>query len=199
VFPEPWQRRLLLSAAGSDPYASALQCYEQASGGAVDRMSRADLQTYLVRLLMKQDQMSMAASIESRVPYLDHRLVEHAVALPAGLKLDALTTKAILRRALRRVVPPAILTRRKMGFPVPVGRWLRGEYGPLLEDLVLGPRAAARRLFQPAILRRLTEEHRSGRADHGDRLWLLLNLEVWQRVFVDGEGVASALPRRRVA
>jgi asparagine synthase (glutamine-hydrolysing) len=199
VFSEPWQRRLMAEPAASDPYAAALACYEGAAGGAADRMSRADLQTYLVRLLMKQDQMSMAASIESRVPYLDHALVEHAVALPSGVKLDALTTKAILRRALRGVVPGPILSRRKMGFPVPVSRWLRGEYWPLVEDLVLGPRAAARRLFQPATLRRLAEEHRAGAADHGDRLWLLLNLEVWHRVFLDGEGVASALPRRRVA
>jgi asparagine synthase (glutamine-hydrolysing) len=201
VFSEAWQRRLVSPALldGPDAYAAALSFYEQAAGGTADRMSRADLQTYLVRLLMKQDQMSMAASIESRVPYLDHELVEHVVSLPARLKLGAFTTKAVLRRALRGVVPPEILTRPKMGFPVPVGRWLRGAYWPLVEDLVLGPRALDRRLFRPAALRRLAEEHHAGQADHGDRLWLLLNLEVWQRVFVDGEGVESALPRRMVA
>jgi asparagine synthase (glutamine-hydrolysing) len=156
-------------------------------------MSRADLQTYLVRLLMKQDQMSMAASIESRVPFLDHEFVEHAVSIPGELKLRGWRTKAVLRDALQGLVPPEILTRKKMGFPVPVGRWLSGPFWPVVEDLVLGPRARARGLFDPAAVRRLAEEHRDGRASHGDRLWLLLNLEVWQRVFVDGEGSASVM------
>jgi asparagine synthase (glutamine-hydrolysing) len=80
-----------------------------------------------------------------------------------------------------------------MGFPVPVGRWLRGPFWPLVEELVLGPRALGWGLFEPAGLRRLAAEHRAGFADHADRLWLLLNLEVWQRVFVDGEGASAGL------
>jgi asparagine synthase (glutamine-hydrolysing) len=136
---------------------------------------------------MKQDQMSMAASIESRVPFLDHALVEHVVRLPAALKLRGWQTKAVLRAALRDLVPAPILTRRKMGFPVPVGRWLRGPFWPLVEDLVLGPRALARGLFDVRALTALAGEHRAGVANHGDRLWLLANLEVWHRVFIDGE------------
>jgi asparagine synthase (glutamine-hydrolysing) len=195
VFDQARLRRLVADPelAARDPHAMGLACYGAAAGGALDRMSRADLQTYLVRLLMKQDQMSMAASIESRVPYLDHLLVEHVAGLPGRLKLRGLTTKAILRDALDGLVPPRILTRRKMGFPVPVGRWLRGPFWPLVEELVLGPRALGRGLFEPAGLRRLAAEHRAGFADHADRLWLLLNLEVWQRVFVDGEGASAGL------
>ena len=195
VFSRPLREQVLdgRGPEGSDPFAQSLKCYAEAGGGTLDRMSRADLQTYLVRLLMKQDQMSMAASIESRVPFLDHAFVEHAVAIPGRFKLRGWQTKAVLRAALKGLVPPEILTRRKMGFPVPVGRWLRGPFWPLVEEFVLGPRALSRGLFEPAALRRLAMEHRTGAAAHGDRLWLLLNLEVWQRVFLDGEDAARVM------
>ena len=194
VFTERRQRDLLASPgllAARDPYAEELRCYEEATGGMPDRMSQADLQTYLVELLMKQDQMSMAASVESRVPFLDHELVEHAVAIPARFKLRGLRTKAVLRAALSDRVPRPILTRRKMGFPVPVGGWFRGAFWPVVEEFVLGPRARARGLFRPSALRQLAEEHRTGAWRHGDRLWLLVNLEIWQRIFLDGEDPAD--------
>jgi asparagine synthase (glutamine-hydrolysing) len=195
VFREAGQRDLLADAAGPaarDPYAAGLDAYAAAPGRLLDRLSRADLETYLVELLMKQDQMSMAASVESRVPFLDHRFVEHAAALPARYKLRGWRTKAVLRAALRDRVPGPILRRRKMGFPVPVGHWFRGPCRRLVEDLVLGPRALRRGLFRPAALRRLVAEHLGGVRPHGDRLWLLVNLELWQRVFLDGEDVATA-------
>jgi asparagine synthase (glutamine-hydrolysing) len=190
VFP-PARQRDLLSDVGlldaRDPYAAGMRYHAAAPGDPGSRMSHADLQTYLVELLMKQDQMSMAASIESRVPFLDQDLVERAAAMPSSLKLRGWRTKAVLRAALADVVPPAILTRRKMGFPVPLGTWLRGEFASVVDDLVLGPRARARGLFDEAALRRLVAEHRAGAAQHGDRLWLLMNLEIWQRVFLDGD------------
>jgi asparagine synthase (glutamine-hydrolysing) len=176
-----------------DPHAEELRNYEEADGSSLDRMSRADLQTYLVRLLMKQDQMSMAASIESRVPFLDHGLVEHVLALPARAKLRGLRTKAILRDALSGLVPKQILERPKMGFPVPISRWFRGAYWPVVQELVLSPRARARGLFQPRALEQLAAEHRTGAADHGERLWLLANLEIWQRVFVEREAQATVM------
>jgi len=190
ALPVVLQSRLLVDPgllAGRDPYAEGLRCYEEAAGGTLERMSHADLQTYLVELLMKQDQMSMAASVESRVPYLDHPFVEHVAAIPGRFKLRGWQTKAVLRAALRDLVPREILTRRKMGFPVPVGRWLRDPFWPVVQEFVLGPRARERGLFEPAFLRRLAEAHRAGTAEHGDRLWLLVNLEVWQRIFLDGE------------
>jgi asparagine synthase (glutamine-hydrolysing) len=193
VFPEALQRRLLADPArldARDPHAVALACHAAAGGDALRRLLHADLETYLVELLMKQDQMSMAASVESRVPFLDHRLVEYVVGLPGRLKLAGWRTKAVLRAAVADVVPRPILTRRKMGFPVPVGRWLRQGHRELVDEVVLGPRALARGLFEPAALRRLAGEHLRGAADHGARLWLLLNLELWQRLFVDGEDVA---------
>jgi asparagine synthase (glutamine-hydrolysing) len=194
VFPGRLQRALLRDPAmltDRDPYGEALRCYAEARGGSLDRMSHTDIQTYLVELLMKQDQMSMAASIESRVPFLDHEFVEHVVTLPGRYKLRGWQTKAVLRGALRDLIPPQILARRKMGFPVPVGRWLRGPFWPMVEEFVVGPRALQRGLFEPSFLRRLADEHRTGRAEHGDRLWLLANLEIWQRIFLDGEGVAA--------
>jgi asparagine synthase (glutamine-hydrolysing) len=176
---------LLLGAR--DPHGEEMRCYDEAAGSPLDRMSRTDLQNYLVRLLMKQDQMSMAASIESRVPFLDHELVEHVAALPADAKLRGLTTKAVLRRALVGLVPREILTRPKMGFPVPIGRWLRGPFWPVVREFVLSPRAVERGLFRQSELIRLAAEHHSGAADHGERLWLLVNLEIWHRVFLERE------------
>ncbi len=196
VFPEALQPGLLADRGlleARDPYAEALRCYAEAPGGVRERMSHADLQTYLVELLMKQDQMSMAASVESRVPFLDHEFVEYATMIPGRFKLRGWRTKAVLREAVRGLVPPSILTRRKMGFPVPVGRWFRGPFSWIVDEFVLGPRSLDRGLFDPSRLRRLAEEHRTGLANHGDRLWLLVNLEIWQRIFLDGDDAAALL------
>ena len=190
VFPTFLQRHLLRDARRldtNDPYAYVLRCFDEDGGDILDRMSRADLQTYLIELLMKQDQMSMAASLESRVPFLDHPLVEYVSALPARFKLRGWRTKVVLRSALHDVVPRAILKRRKMGFPVPLGPWLRGAWWPVIQEFVLSPRAQGRGLFDPSVLRSLAQAHHAGAADHGDRLWLLVNLEIWQRIFLDGE------------
>jgi asparagine synthase (glutamine-hydrolysing) len=193
VFPTAMQQGLFADPNtfnGRDPYAAGMQLYEQAVGGPLERASYVDLQTYLVELLMKQDQMSMAASIESRVPFLHHTFVERVVAIPTRCKLQGWRTKAVLREAVRGLVPKSILQRRKMGFPTPIGRWLRGPYSSLVDDLVLSPRSLARGLFRPDALQRLVAEHRAG-ANHGQRLWLLANLELWQRIFIDGEDPSS--------
>jgi asparagine synthase (glutamine-hydrolysing) len=189
VLSEARQRQLLSrpEMLDVDLHSSSLDRLNRGDGTLLDRMSHLDLQTYLHELLMKQDQMSMAASIESRVPFLDDEIVEHVAALPASLKLRGWQTKALLRAAVRDLVPPAILSRKKMGFPVPVGRWLSNAFRPLVDEFVLGPRASERRLFNDTALRGLVAEHMSGAAAHGDRLWLLINLEIWQRIFHDGE------------
>jgi len=196
IFPVALQTQLLSDPAllaARDPYAEGLRAYEEATGGTLERMSQADLQTYLVELLMKQDQMSMAASIESRVPYLDHEFVERIAAIPGRRKLRGWHTKAILRAALRDLVPREILTRRKMGFPVPVNRWFRDGFSPVLDEFVLGPRALARGLFEKPFLKRLAAEHRARTREHGLRLWFLVNLEIWQRIFLDGEDIAHVM------
>src|SRR6185436_1710898 len=156
VFPEALRSHLLPAGAqpaARDPHAEVLRLFEAAGGDTLDRLGRADIQTYLVELLMKQDQMSMAASLESRVPYLDHPLVEQVTALPARFKLRGGRTQAVLRAALQDVVPRPILERRKMGCPVPFGRWIRNGWRSVVEEFVLSPRTLRRNLFHSAALR----------------------------------------------
>ncbi len=170
-----------------NPYQASLEQGNQADAEALlDQLLAIDMKTYLHELLMKQDQMSMAASIESRVPFLDHKLVEFAAGLPIGMKLKGLQTKYILRQAMRTRLPKEILTRRKMGFPVPVGAWLRGPFTHLLDDYVLGGRALERGIFAAGYVKDLVARHRAGEP-HDERLWALINFEIWQRRFFDGE------------
>jgi asparagine synthase (glutamine-hydrolysing) len=201
VFTRELQRDLFSRALADrldavNPYAGMQRHFDAPlSASLLQRLLYADLKTYLHELLMKQDQMSMAASIESRVPFLDHKLVEFSTALPDRLKLRGWTTKYVLREAMKGLLPEAILRRRKMGFPVPLGRWFRGEFRGLLDEFVVGERAVARGLFRGAVLRRLVEEHVAGRVDHTERLWTLVNFEMWQRRFLDGEAPAGGLPQ----
>jgi asparagine synthase (glutamine-hydrolysing) len=175
-----------------DPYAAGRRALAETDAHTpLDRLLAIDTRTYLHELLMKQDQMSMAASIESRVPFLDHPLVEFASRLPEHLKLRGLTTKRVLREAMKGDLPAPILSRRKMGFPVPVGAWLRGPYRRLLDEFVVGPRARARGWFDPVAVRTLVESHCQGTQSHDARLWSIINFEIWQRVFLDGEPVES--------
>jgi asparagine synthase (glutamine-hydrolysing) len=170
-----------------NPYRTSLALMGEADAVTMlDQLLAADMKTYLHELLMKQDQMSMAASIESRVPFLDHKLVEFSARLPERMKLRGLTTKYILRQAMADKIPAEILTRKKMGFPVPVGAWLRGEFRPLLDEYVLGARAMERGIFQPDFVRNLVARHEAGE-NHAERLWMLMNFEIWQRRFLDGE------------
>jgi asparagine synthase (glutamine-hydrolysing) len=142
---------------------------------------------------MKQDQMSMAASIESRVPFLDHELIQFTASLPDRMKLRGLTTKYVLRQAMKGILPDSILTRSKMGFPVPLEAWFRGPYRRVLDEYVLGERAAARGFFNRSFISSMVAEHEAGTANHSERLWALLNFELWQRAFFDGEGAGGAV------
>jgi len=192
VFSRDEQRTLIASDVRRrlttlDPYATATELMAGSDARTLlDRLLYVDTKTYLHELLMKQDQMSMAASIESRVPFLDHPLVEFTARLPERLKLRGGTTKYILREAMRDVLPSEILTRGKMGFPVPIGAWLRGPYRRIVDELVLSPRAMERGLLDPAAIRGIVARHAAGE-DHSERLWSLVNLEIWHRVVVDGE------------
>ncbi len=189
------QQELLASTAlaGGDPYSSSLAYFKEVNGrsGILGRLLHTDIKTYLVELLMKQDQMSMSASIESRVPFLDHVLVEFAARLPDRLKLRGFTTKRILREALRGLLPDEILTRKKMGFPVPFAQWTRGRWQPVVRDVLLDRRTRERGLINPAAVERLLDAHRDGTIAGGDAIWALVNLELWYRTFIDGEGVQT--------
>jgi asparagine synthase (glutamine-hydrolysing) len=188
------QRELLSSAArGGDPYASSLAYFSEVNGasGILGRVLHTDIKTYLVELLMKQDQMSMSASIESRVPFLDHVLVEFAARLPDRLKLRGFTTKRILREAIQGLLPDEILARKKMGFPVPFAQWTRDRWHPVIRDVLLDRRTRERGLINAPAIERLLDAHRRGTVNGGDAIWALLNLELWFRTFIDGEGVQS--------
>ncbi len=177
-------------------YATQRRLFDARAGRPLlERLLYVDLKTYLVELLMKQDQMSMAASVESRVAFLDHPLVEFVQRLPERLKLDGTTTKVILRRAVAARLPAPVLDRPKMGFPVPLARWLRGRWGEWATALLTDRRARSRGLFVPAVVERWLREHRAGQRDWSDRLWLLIGLELWHRAFVDGGAAAPAAAR----
>jgi len=205
VFARGDQPALLTGAArervrGVDPYAAYHAALAETDADTLlNQLLYADTRTYLHELLMKQDQMSMAASIESRVPFLDHPLVEFVARLPERLKLRGVTTKWVLREAMRDRLPAEILSRKKMGFPVPVGAWFRGPYRHLLDEYVLGGRAAERGLFEPATVRELVRRHCEGGENHGERLWALVTFEMWQRAFLDGETPSAVLPEVRPA
>lgn len=174
-------------------YAASRAYFDVPAGRSttLDRLLYADLKTYLVELLMKQDQMSMAASIESRVPFLDHHLVEFAAQLAPRMKLRGFTTKWILREAVKPLLPREILTRPKMGFPVPFALWMRGRGADLARDVLLDTRARQRGLTDAAAVASLIDAHAAGTTNGGDALWSLINLELWYRTFIDGDGVQT--------
>ena len=194
VFPRSLQNSLLTRDARErigviDPYEGVRSLLAQTDATSMlDRLLYADIKTYLHELLMKQDQMSMAASIESRVPFLDHKLVEFTSSLPERLKLRGGTTKYILRKAMKGVLPEQILSRPKMGFPVPIASWFRGAYRSVIDEYVLSDRAMERGTFNPDFIRELVNRHQNGGENHEERLWALVNFEIWQRQFLDGEG-----------
>jgi asparagine synthase (glutamine-hydrolysing) len=168
-------------------YQHVLKYWEHSSGEMLHRLLYTDIKTYLVELLMKQDNMSMAASIESRVPFLDHPLVEFATNIPQSLQLGGFAGKRILKKAVEDLLPQSILYRQKLGFPTPFSRWLAGPQLDVIRKLLLEPRSMERGLFQPSAVERLFDEHRSGYRDHYDRIWRLLNLELWHRVCLEKE------------
>lgn len=168
-------------------YRASLGHWERFQGDLIRRLLYTDIKTYLVELLMKQDNMSMAASIESRVPFLDHRLVEFAANIPGCFQTRGTTGKRILKSAVGDLLPKSVIYRRKMGFPTPWRTWLAGPQLDEIEGLLLEPRSLARGVVRPEAVRRLVSEQRRRLADHSDKIWRLLNLELWQRVFLDGE------------
>jgi asparagine synthase (glutamine-hydrolysing) len=178
---------VLKQCAAGAAYKNVLEYWERSSGEMLHRLLYIDIKTYLVELLMKQYNMSMAASIESRVPFLDHVLVEFATNIPQRLQLGGFAGKRILKKAVEDLLPHSILYRPKLGFPTPWSRWLAGPQLDVIRKLLLDPRSMGRELFQRSAVEKLFEEHRAGHRDHYDRIWRLLNLELWQRVCLEKE------------
>src|SRR5437870_9820383 len=161
--------------------------FAKANGaGIVDAVLLTDTMTYLPNdLLVKMDIASMTVSLEARSPFLDHNLMEFAASLPENLKLRGMTTKYLLKRVLKKVVPEENLTRSKMGFGVPIGHWFRGTMQPFLRETLLSEKALSRGLFDRHRVRELIEQHTADKMNHEHRLWSLLMLELWFQRFID--------------
>ena len=154
--------------------------------GIVDAALLTDIMTYLPNdLLVKVDIATMAVSLEARSPFLDHHVIEFAASLPEKLKLRGLTTKYLLKRVLRKLLPVENLDRKKMGFGVPIGHWFRGQLQPFLRETLLAEKSLGRGLFRPEQVRNLIELHTRGERDYAHQLWTLLMLELWFQTFID--------------
>jgi asparagine synthase (glutamine-hydrolysing) len=139
--------------------------------------------------LEKVDKATMATSLEGRLPFLDHRLVELAFQIPSALKIRGFATKQILKQAVADLIPAEVLRRPKHGFAVPTDPWFRGELSGYAREILLDDRTRRRGWFNVAVVERLWNEHRSGRHAWDTQLWLLLVFELWQRVTLDGDGI----------
>ena len=198
VFRGGWYERLLTpdfarSVAGDDPAPHVrAAATDSLAPNRLQRLLHVELATYLPNdILPKVDTASMAFGLEVRVPFLDHHLVEMVAGMPLHLKVNLSQTKVVMRRAFGDRLPHRTLRKRKQGFHLPVTPWFRGPGRDLLNDVLLSPRSLRRGYFEPAMLRQLVDEHVSSVADHGGRLWALLQLEVWHRCYVDAPHVGS--------
>ena len=171
-----YAERYIAGAFAGNPYDDLL-----------NRMTYADMHSYLPECLMtKMDIASMANSLETRSPFLDHKVLEFAFSLPGRLKLKGLSgTKWILKETFKDMLPPEIYRRGKMGFGVPLGPWFRGELKGYWQETCLSQKALGRGYFRPEALFKLWDEHQQGRRDHGYKLWALLMLELWHRQYAD--------------
>jgi asparagine synthase (glutamine-hydrolysing) len=180
--------------AGYDPWRDAAEALCRPGEDWLTALQRFDLNAYLpLDILTKVDRMSMAHSIEARAPLLDHELVEFAATIPPELKLRRGATKHIFKRAMRGILPDAIIDRPKHGFAVPLARWFRGELGGFVRDLLLSRTAAERGIVEPAAVERLIASHEAGR-DLDLHLWTLISFELWCRLFLDGRRAGRSAP-----
>ncbi|MBV9282041.1 MAG: asparagine synthase (glutamine-hydrolyzing) [Chloroflexi bacterium] len=180
--------------AGHDPARPYSEYYAGLNGAtAADHLNRlmyVDLKTILADGYMeKTDKASMACSLEARIPLLDHRLVELAFAIPGGYKIRGLTSKRILKRVAGRLLPSELFRGPKHGFSVPTDPWFRGDLRRFAFDVLLEGPARQRGYFNRQVIERLWREHGEGRHVWDTQLWLLLNFELWHRIYLDGEAV----------
>jgi asparagine synthase (glutamine-hydrolysing) len=181
--------RPLLGKSALDLLAPYFARAESLAAGA----NRADIHTYLPDdLMVKVDVASMAHGLETRSPLLDHVLLEWAARIPAGVKMAGGRTKALFKAAMAPYLPPEILYRKKMGFGCPIDQWLRHELRDMAYDTLLGAEARNRGVFRTDYVRRLLDEHCTYRRNHHTRLWALLMLELWFRMWIDGAAASEA-------
>jgi asparagine synthase (glutamine-hydrolysing) len=140
-------------------------------------------------LLTIADRMTMAHSLEGRSPLIDYKVVEYAASIPADLKLRGKDLKYILKRVARRYLPSELIDRSKQGFGFPIARWMRTDLRHFLQNLFRESRFVELGLFEPAVIDELLREHLQGKSDHNFRIWILLNLEIWYRIYFEHQSV----------
>lgn len=174
---------------GDTPGALMARYFQQAA--AADPLAQqqyVDVKTYMVDdILVKVDRMSMAASLEARVPLLDHRIVEFALNLPPHLKLNGSETKSILRQVVANRLPPAVLNKPKEGFSIPLKHWLRAEMKPLMTDLLAADTVRRRGYFDADVVSGWVSDHLARKANHSHRLWALMVFELWHQQVFEGK------------
>ena len=187
-----FQREAFERLSTCDPVAEAARRLAAANGDWLSVLQYQDLKHYLpLDILTKVDRMSMAHSLETRVPLLDHKLVEFAATIPPRFRLRGGTTKYIFKRAMRGILPDEVIDRPKHGFAVPLGRWFRGQLRSVVQDLLLSERCRARGVFNAEYIEQLLRMQERGR-DLDFQLWTLMSFELWCRRFLDGGVVPSA-------
>jgi asparagine synthase (glutamine-hydrolysing) len=187
----------LAGQTGEGPWAAARRHLDTADCHWLSALQRLDLATYLpLDILTKVDRMSMACSLEARVPLLDHVMIELAARIPPELQLRGDRTKHLFKRALEGWVPQPVLDRPKRGFAIPLGRWFRGRLGGFVRELLLSPAARARGIFRPDYVEKLLRLHDAGRP-LDLQLWTLISFELWCRTFLD-RPVEARQPSGRV-
>jgi len=156
-----------------------------ASNDPLDQQEYVDIKTYLVDdILVKVDRMSMANSLEARVPFLDHRFVEFAGTIPSQLRFDGRETKHILKTALRHVLPSMILKRGKEGFSIPIKNWMKRELEPMMMDALCEKNIKDKGFFSPQYVNTLVRQHMSGQDNHSHRLWALMVFHLWYDLYM---------------
>jgi asparagine synthase (glutamine-hydrolysing) len=208
----PEARRRLGSRAGNSGNKDGVSSYSvvrsdldrllasKPDADQLDRMIYQELKLRLSELLlMRVDKMTMATSVEARVPYLDHKLVEFAMSIPSHLKYHDGETKYILKRALKGIIPDRVLHREKKGFGVPINEWMLDRLGGFVENALFNSALRRRELFDYSFVRRLLNEHRSGRTNYSFFLWSLLNLSLWYDQWIDSPRAAEAPSSRAAA
>ena len=160
------------------------------TGDPIDRLLYLDSKTYLPGdILTKVDRMSMAVSLEARVPLLDHVLIEFVARMPSSLKMRGLESKFIFKRAVQGLVPEEILNRPKQGFGVPIAAWINDQLRERIDDTLSDPRTKQRGFIRPEYVDVLRREHNRGRRDHSPALWTVLMFELWCRTFLDQSSI----------
>ncbi|MFA5644874.1 MAG: asparagine synthase (glutamine-hydrolyzing) [Candidatus Ratteibacteria bacterium] len=184
-----YSKDLLYSLKEYDAYTLAKKAWSHHNAkDTLSAMLYTDYQIYLSNvLLVKMDIATMAHGLESRSPFLDPLFVETLAKFPSSLKIGRFTTKYLLKKKVRGLLPPEIIRRKKMGFGIPINIWMKKEYRNFIQDILLDGRVARRSLFNRRTIETMVIDHLTEKESHTTRLWLLLNLELWYRIFVDGE------------